>query len=590
MNPAMTEQLLSVAARAREAGHGRKTEIYAEAAEVLGISMATLQRRLKAVTDRPRRRRRSDAGTSALSHDDARQIAAYLMESQRRNGKRLASIEDAVEVLRANGRITAGRVDEDTGEFRPLCAATIGRALRGYGLHPEQLRRPSPKMKLASLHPNHVWQIDPSLCVLYYLPTRAGQRLQVMDETQFYKNKPANIRRIERERVWRYVITDHTSGVIYVQYVLGAESGQNLVDAFIGATQKSEHPADPFHGIPKMVMVDPGSANTGAVFRNLCRALGVHLQVNEPGKPWAKGQVEKANDIVERSFEHRMGLMKEAPTSLDEINEAAWQWMRWFNSVKPHSRTGQARYAVWQTITAEQLLKAPAPKVMRDLSYRAPEPRKVRADLTVSYGGQTFRVADIPGVAVGEQILITRNPWRDDAAQVVYVDDEGAERMQVVEAEQRNQYGFVSDAPVIGENHKAHADTQLDTERKAVERLAMEAPTDQDAAQRRKAKAVPFGGSVDAMKPVTDTQLPDYIPKRGTDLDLQAPAVEALRLNHVQAAKQLRSRLGDEWQPEYFQWLQQRYPDGVPEDQLDSIAKSLRHRPAAPLRIVGGDA
>src|SRR5690606_12990826 len=152
-------------------------------------------------------------------------------------------------------------VDLDTGEFTPLCTESIGRALRRYGVHPDQLSQPTPKSHLRSEHPNHVWQIDPSLCVLYYLPTQAGECLQVMDEAKFYKNKPANFRRIEKERVWRYVITDHTSGVIYVQYVLGAESGRNLVDAFIGAAQK-RGPADPFHGIPRAVMVDPGSANT----------------------------------------------------------------------------------------------------------------------------------------------------------------------------------------------------------------------------------------------------------------------------------------------------------------------------------------
>lgn len=590
MNPAMTEQLMAIARRAEAAGHGRKSAVYTEAAADLGISVATLQRRLKAVQDRPARRRRSDAGNSTLTHDEARLIAAYLMESQRRNGKRLASIEDAVEVLRANGQIMAGRVDEETGEFQPLCTATIGRALRGYGLHPEQLRRPSPKMKLASRHPNHVWQIDPSLCVLYYLPAKAGETLQVMEEDRFYKNKPANIRRIEKERVWRYVITDHTSGVIYVHYVLGAESGKNLVDAFIGATQK-RHREDPFHGIPRLVMVDPGSANTGAVFRNLCRALGVHLQVNEPGKPWAKGQVEKANDTVERSFEHRMRFMKRPPTSLEEINQAAHGWMRWFNALKPHSRTGKPRYAVWQTITEDQLIVAPEPQVMRELAVNAPLPRKVTPSLTISYRGQTFPVGDIPNVAVGERLLVTRNPWRDDAAQVIYTDEEGRERMQVVEAERANEYGFTHDAPVIGESYRAHADTRIDTERKAVERLAMDAPTDEAAAQSRKKQTTPFQGDVDAMKPITDTRLPDYLPKRGTDLDIQTPKVDPLQLNHVQAAKRLHGRLGNAWRGgEHFQWLQQRYPDGVPEDQLEAIAEALTQRPAAPLRLVGGEA
>ncbi|WP_445364425.1 hypothetical protein ACJJIQ_09215 [Microbulbifer sp. ANSA003] len=588
MNPALLERLQAVAADAQAAGHGKKGPIYTAAAAEMGISVATLQRQLKQVVVAPARKRRADAGASALTLEEARKISAYLMESRRKLGKRLSSIEDAVEVLRSNDEIAAGRTDEETGEFIPLCAASIGRALRRYALHPDQLSRPTPKTHLRSEHPNHVWQIDPSLCVLFYLPSKAGQCLQVMDETKFYKNKPANIRRIEKERVWRYVITDHTSGVIYVHYVLGAESGKNLVEAFIAATQKRGGD-DPFHGIPRMVMVDPGSANTGAVFRNLCRALGVQLQVNLPGQPWAKGQVEKGNDIVERSFESRLRFMTQPPTSLEEINSAGWQWMRWFNGQKKHSRTGQPRYAVWLRITAQQLVVAPDAQVMRELAIHAAESRKVSPQLTISYQGKTYSVRDIPDVLVGETISVTRNPWRIDAVQVLYTNEDGREVMQVVEPEARDQFGFLQSGAMLGEEYKAQPETRADQERKAIERTVMETETDQAAAEKRKAQPAPFGGRVDPMKPITDTPLPDYIPKRGTDLDLDSPLpqVEAVRLNTVQAAKRLRSRMGDRWQPEHFQWLQERYPDGVAEDELDKISELLTRRQESALKLVG---
>lgn len=587
MNPALTHRLMAVAAEADAAGHGQKSAIYAAAAEEMGVSVATLHRQLKAVRTTGQRKRRKDAGSSSLSLEEARMISAYLMESRRQNGKQLASLEETVEVLRSNGRILAGRVDEDTGEFRALSMAAIGRALRNYGLHPEQLSRSAPRVHLASEHPNHVWQIDPSLCVLYYLPTRAGDCLQVMDEAKFYKNKPGNIRRIEKERVWRYVITDHTSGVIYVHYVLGAESGKNLVEAFIGASQK-RHSSDPFQGIPRMVMVDPGSANTGAVFQNLCRALGVQVQVNKPGQPWAKGQVEKANDQVERSFEHRLKTLKNPPTTVEEINQQAWAWMRWFNSHKVHSRTGKSRYAVWLTITPEQLLLAPDAKVMRELAVSAPVERKVSRFLTVSFKGQEFPVGDIPGVAIGEKLRITRNPWRDDAAQVLYLNDQGREVMQVVEALQQNEYGFSADAPVIGQEYRAQPDSHIDRERKGLERLAMQASTDQEAEQNRKAKTVPFGGDIDPMKPIKETPVPDYLPKRGTEMELNAPEVQSLTLTHVQAAKRLSGRMGNAWKPEHFQWLQQRYPEGVQEDDLPAIENALARPVSQPLRVVNG--
>lgn len=583
---ALRQLLVDVARRAEQAGHGRKGQIYAEAAERLGISQATLMRKLAELTPRNRRRRR-DAGESALTLEEARTISAYLMDSRRKSGKRLASLEDSVEVLRSNGRIQAGRVDETTGELIPLSLSAISRALYHYRLHPEQLSQPAPKSRLASRHPNHVWQIDPSLCVLYYLPSAQGEALQVMDEAKFYKNKPANIRRIEKERVWRYVITDHASGVIFVHYVLGAESGVNLVEAFIRASQK-RHAQDPFHGIPKIAMVDPGSANTGAVFRNLCRALGVHLQVNQPGQPWAKGQVEKANDQVERSFEHRLRFQAQPPTSLEEINTLAEQWMRWFNARRIHSRTGVSRYAAWQRITAEQLTIAPAPQVMRHVAMAAPKARKVSSQLTLDFEGRTYAVGDIPGVMVGEMLLVCRNPWREDVAGVIYHDDEGREVVQLVEAVNVNEWGFADTDPVIGERYQRPADTLADTQRKAVERAAMGAATDEEAAAKRKAGTVPLAG-LDPMKPIADTPLPDYLPRRGTDLELDAPNVQALRLNPVEAAKRLRARMGDEWGSQHYAWLATRYPEGVPEDELESIEGAMRRITPTPLRQVGGE-
>ncbi|MCO1337176.1 hypothetical protein MO867_22925, partial [Microbulbifer sp. OS29] len=99
--------------------------------------------------------------------------------------------------------------------------------------------------------------------------------------------------------------------------------------------------------------------------------------------------------------------------------------------------------------------------------------------------------------------------------------------------------------------YKAQPETRADKERKAIERTVMGTDTDQAAAEKRKVQPAPFGGRVDPMKPITDTPLPNYIPKRGTDLDLDIPLpkVEAVRLNSVQAAKRLRSRMGERWQP-----------------------------------------
>ncbi|WP_252724975.1 hypothetical protein, partial [Acinetobacter baumannii] len=81
---------------------------------------------------------------SALSREDALTISSALMERARRNEKRLYSLEDAVEALRASKMIRADVVDEDTGEIRPLSISAISRALYSFGVHPQQLLQPAP--------------------------------------------------------------------------------------------------------------------------------------------------------------------------------------------------------------------------------------------------------------------------------------------------------------------------------------------------------------------------------------------------------------------------------------------------------------
>ena len=585
MSAAITERLVGISQQSRLLPHGNKSAFYAKAAADLGISPATLHRKLKEVSVRPVRKRRNDAGEIVMSFEEAQLVSSVLTESMRRNGKRLMCIQQALETLVSNGRISAARVDEETGEIFRLSVSTVARALRQYKLHPDQLSAPAPVTELASLHPNHCWQIDPSLCVLYYLRSEKelNRGLQVMDADEFYKNKPRNLARIAQERVWRYVITDHTSGTCYVEYVLGAESGENLANVFIHSIQKrGEH--DPFHGVPFIVMVDPGSANTGAVFKNLCRSLQVHVQVNMPGNPRAKGQVEKMNDMVETKFES--GLKFIAVNSLDELNQAAWRWMRVFNGTSIHSRTKQTRYGVWLQINQEQLRTAPDEATCRELAHSKPESRNVTPKLTVSFKGEEYDVSPLiesAGLIVGQKVMVVRNPWRPDAAQIVAVDEDGREVFHVVEKVERNEFGFREGAPVICESYSRHADTAAQRNAKDIEMLVMGAATLDEAAQSRKGKHLAFGGALDPYKPVTDTILPAYLPKRGTAMHVPNPTqIEIKPLTHTQAAMQLRPMLGRPVTAEDRARLAEWYPDGVMEERLQEAADRLEGKFAEP--------
>lgn len=593
LTPALTQRLARLAAELAAAPHGTKDGLYKAACAELGLSRATLMRHLADVAVRPQRKRRSDAGAVTLPREEAMLISALLMESHRKNNKRLMSITQAVQTLRDNGMVRAEAIDVD-GVVRPLSDSAVSRALRVHCLHPDQLLQPPPAVELRSLHPNHVWQIDASLCVLYYLQTEDARQagLQVMEADKFYKNKPRNLARIEHDRVWSYEVTDHYSGCIFVIYVLGAESGENMAEAFLAAIQQRE--GEPFHGVPFIVMTDPGGGNTGALAVNLFRRLQITPIAHKAGNARATGAVEKARDIIERQFES--GLKFRPVASLDELNGLARRWVRVFNGTALHSRHGQTRYAMWQTITESQLRLAPPPALCRELLTHAPEKRRVTDKLRVSFMGHgDFDVSAVPGVMVGEWLQVTYNPY-DLAADgslrsaiVIDTDADGRERLTRVPLVERDEAGFAVTGNVIGEDFTRRADTLADVNRKAVERLAMDAETLDQAAARRKAKAVPFGGRVDPFKAIEaePVDAPVWLPRRGTPLEprAQLPEAREVVLTLFQAAGELVRR-GLQMTPERNAQVAAWYPDGVPEAELDDLQRRLTARPQ--LRVVGG--
>ena len=198
MSAVMTQRLVDLARDIERAPHGSKTQLCKAAAADLGITLATVYRKLQEVTVTPTRKRRADAGTSALARHEAELISAVMIQSIRDNDKQLSTLERAVERLRSNGHIVAGRIDTDSGVITPLSLDAIARALRAYGLHPDQILRPAPAVELASLHPNHVWQIDASISTQFYL---ADDGARAMAKAEFYDGKPENLKRIEKQRL-----------------------------------------------------------------------------------------------------------------------------------------------------------------------------------------------------------------------------------------------------------------------------------------------------------------------------------------------------------------------------------------------------
>lgn len=599
-NPAMTQRLVHYGQALAAAAWGTKTAIYTEAAQELGLSVQTVVRKIGevAVKSAPPRKRRKDAGTSALSPREASLIALDVMEHMRKNGKRLMSMEDAVEELRANGLIRAERITGD-GEVVPLSVSAIVAALRKYQLHPDQLLAPAPAIRMASLHPNHCWQIDASRCVMYYLPAQGKDTgLRVADWTDYYENKPKNVARQVMDSLWRYVVTDHTSGAIFVWYVVGGETGGNLAEVFIQAVH--QRGSEPFYGVPRMVMLDPGGANTSPPFLNVCKTLRVHVQINKPKNPRAKGQVEKAQDMVERSLEAAFKLL--TLETLEQINAVALQWARWFNATQVHTRHNQVRYSAWMRITPDQLVLGPGIELCRELAVSAPESRVVNDFLEVEFRGETWDVSDVPGVIVGQKLQIVRNAWRPDSAQAVGVDAEGRECFHVLDRKAKGDFGFHEGSAIVGESYKRHADTPAQRNLQEIELLATGAKTAAEAAEVRKAMAKGkgpqvMGGAIDPLKRMRDAVIPTYLPRKGTALEVANPLANGEVLDQVEttaAIQRIAKGIGRPISREENRFIKGRWPESMPEAQIDAlVAQFLRGDVEQPqsfegLRAVGG--
>ena len=573
----------------------RKLMVQAAAAE-LGKSVQTVYRWLAthgqahSPIARAGRSRRCDAGSTEVTLTELQAMSGILMSTIRRTGNRIMSFEAALELARSAGMVQ--------------CALSAGRLavlLREQGLHPDQMSGPTAAIEQRSLHANHVWQVDASVCVAYYLSNATG--MQVMDETKFYKNKPGNLTRIQQERLIRYAVADHYSHTLAVRYYLGSESAANLTDFLIWCFCPKPHFL--MHGVPLRLQMDMGSANTSAPTLNMLKRLDVAVDIHQRHNSRANGAVEKAHHIWEMGFESALAFTHVA--DLQDLNYKAELWAHGFCAKAKHTRHKQSRYAVWTSIKAEQLRLAPSQEVLRELPTLTPQTRVVSANLTVTMsftgalkhlGTLDYDLRFVPGIKARDKVQVVANIFAAPALDVAYQDSaSGLERWMTVQPSERGADGRLIDAPVIGQEMRSAARTVVDAQRDAVLLLThgagVAAPagaladvplsTTEALAQAKAAKergALPFGGAVDAFAPARAAvaQLPTYLPKRGVALD--APvlrATEMARYTVVRACAVVRARVDAQHYPKglYAQWDAQYGPAGVPEDVVDALVLAL---------------
>lgn len=595
-------ELVALRDRLNAAPHGERRPMVERYAEGLGRSANTVYNWLRQYADYDSgRKARADKGSSRLPEDSLLAIAAMKREGVRMNGKQTMPIAVAMNVADTNG-IPVN-----------VSPSQVARLLRQRRMDAASVMVSRTTSELRSGHPNHVHQIDPSLCLLYYM----GGRQHLMTEQKFYKNKQENYAKVKL-KVWRYVRVDHFSGVVDVRYFESAGENQGVLFDFLMWTWGRQE-GRLNHGVPKMLLWDKGSANTSHAIQRLLDALGVRHETHAAGHAWAKGAVEQANNLVETQFESRLKL--EPVNTVEELNAAALAWSRdWNANLIKHvdSRLVRAsgepmvRDDLWNLIlrTPGALIELPSREVCQWFMVGREAERQVN-NLQITFAhpelGRAARYdlrAWAEHIHNRQKVAVTPLLMRDGLLRVE-IARAGAEPL-LIEVEPQRDFdaaGRSLSAQLIGDGYSRSPETagELVARRLAVAAYG-EGTTLDGAEAAREKSARPFaqannGEGLKAHSHLGQEAAPArLLPVAGeVQTDAVRAAGRAVRtvqaepLSHVEAAKQLRALVGDAWTAEHFAWLAQRHPAGVQEEALAAIAEEIKGgKQKTALRAVGG--
>lgn len=583
MTPAHIRYLHEVARQldAAPAVGGERGRIVARAAETLGKSAKTVYALLRRHAGWcSGRKARADSGVTCVDRELALTVGGLVHVGRRQNGKKTTSIKAARELLQANG---LGVPDESTGEIVMPSVATLSRAMRAQGCHPDQLRRAAPASDLRSLHPNHTWELDASVCVLYRM--KGSRAVRLLNERDYNEHKPGKLLEVAGQRIIRYVVADHYSGALYVRYEQArGEDALGVIKTLIAAME-DRGPRDPLHGVPFQLFTDPGSGNRSGLLLQFLERLDIRPLHHAAGNARATGAVEVAQNIVETGFESRLRFM--TVPSLEELQARADAWRRHFNATAIHRRTRKTRNAVWGSIRSEQLRVATRP-VMEAIAAWQDKRCKVDAHFRISVDTRACGVHEYDlrelgyhGLCVGDSVVVRLNPFLAPVIRVICRKADGTELVFEVSPVARDAAGFDITAPVIGEDYRSAPRT---VQQQALDDvLATAYGTDSaEAARRHKQRdRTPFA-HLDPMADVREAPLQFRRP--GTPVAVEAPQAAPLPLNHAQAAMRLRAMCGEAWSRDpaaCMALVRQRFPRQVPEDSLEELAALINGRDSA---------
>lgn len=491
-----------LAAELKESKPRERKQVIAKYRDMCGLSDQVLYRMAAEYGFDSGRKPRADKGQlkSDLTDQQIELVAALMYETGRENKGPIMPVERAIQIAEMNGYLEPGRVTP----------STMNRILRDRQMSKACMKAPTPYTPMQSLHPNHVHVFDVSVCIQYYLK---NGKLGIMDERDFYKNKPENFAKINT-RLLRYVITDHFSGAYKFRYYdTTGETAENLWLFLKWAWGEQCHEKLPFRGVPFILLMDAGAANKSHAILGFLERLGVEIPRGLPYNPRRQGSVETTHTIIEQWFESSMRI--QPGTSIDVMNCWGWDIAAWHQSFKVHKRLGMPRTPVWLTIKQEEFRELPDEETLQEIYQGKEEIRKVSGAYTISFNGQDYNVKHVEGIRKDAEVRVIRKLYKRPLIDVEW-------QGKLWEASPITTLpgikgGFRTDAAVIGQSYKAQPQTQTQKAVKRFDNMAY--------GETKKKDAIPFEG-LQVFGNLADQIGVELITKRGTPIEVDRGVME----------------------------------------------------------------
>jgi hypothetical protein len=549
----MTAELKEAKPRERKAIIDRYRELY-------GYSTEHMYRIAREFGFSSGRKKREDKGLSVLAEEQIDFVAAVIKKSGRENKGSIMPVENAMEIAIDNGLMERGEI-------------TVGgmqRVLRDRKMDAKRQNAPTPHTEMRSLYPNHVHEVDASVCIQYYL---ADGGLKVMREDEFYKNKLQNFLQV-KQPLQRYVLTDHFSGSFFVKYYVSlGETAEILFDFLVSAWEAKGDQRFPLRGASKLILADGGTrAKAKAMGDGFWNGLDIELLPGRTGNSRRQGSVEVTHNIWERWFETRLRF--DPAASIEELNRKAREFCIWFNATRKHSRHGMTRLSCWMLIQPEQLREIPDRAVLQDLMNK-PEVERTVSNHMISFEGKEFNLKFI-NIPHGAKVKVLKNiwKWKDSIITVAY--ENTLYEVQAVEKLPAELGGFSAHAAIIGQEYKAQPETATQKGMKRVEELAYaHLGPDLSPEERQKAvkKAVPFAG-INVFEGFAEkVGNMAAMPKKGTPIEMGREIVAA-SISITEFFKQLSREIG-KIPPDLNKELRSIYGDSIAADEAATVIRQI---------------